>query len=38
MLQQENVYPKGQADPDNHRPGKWNSTVRIASGLRDNVT
>jgi len=26
-LQQENVYPKVEADPDNQRPDKWSSTV-----------
>ena len=26
-LQQENVYHKGQADPDNQLPDKWSSTV-----------
>jgi hypothetical protein len=27
QLQYENVYPKGQADPDNQLPDKWNSIV-----------
>jgi hypothetical protein len=27
-LQSENVYPKGQSDPDNQRPDKWCSTVQ----------
>jgi len=27
QLQPQNFYPKGQVDPDNQRPDKWNSTV-----------
>jgi len=27
LMQYENVYPKGQADPDNRCPDKWSSTV-----------
>jgi hypothetical protein len=27
QLEYENVYRKGQADPDNQRTDKWNSTV-----------
>jgi hypothetical protein len=26
-LKDENVYPKGQDDPDNWRPDKWSFTV-----------
>jgi hypothetical protein len=26
QLQEENVYPKGQGDPDNQLPDKWSST------------
>jgi hypothetical protein len=38
-LEQENVYPKGQAsltigEPDNQRPDKWNSTVSTTSGVK----
>ena len=31
QLYQENVYRKGQDDPDNLRPRKWNSTVSTIS-------
>jgi len=28
------VYPKGQAGPDNHRPDKWTSTVVLRKAVR----